>query len=165
MREKFFKKGFTNGWGCAIVDSVIRIITNFEVAMDTRRKNSKKRQAILEALCATREHPTAEMLYQQLKPDYPELSLGTVYRNLGVLAEEGLAVSVVRVAGQERYDATTEPHAHFVCRICRRVMDMELPEGMEQVFGSLEQDFNFAAESCAVSVTGVCGDCRKRQAC
>ena len=41
----------------------------------------------------------------------------------------------------------------------------ELPEGMEQVFGSLEQDFNFAAESCAVSVTGVCGDCRKRQAC
>ena len=88
-----------------------------------------------------------------------------MYRNLGVLAEEGLAVSVVRVAGQERYDATTEPHAHFVCRICRRVMDMELPEGMEQVFGSLEQDFNFAAESCAVSVTGVCGDCRKRQAC
>ena len=133
--------------------------------MDTRRKNSRKRQAILEALCATREHPTAEMLYQQLKPDYPELSLGTVYRNLGVLAEEGLAVSVVRVAGQERYDATTEPHAHFVCRICRRVMAMELPEGMEQVFGSLEQEFNFAAESCAVSVTGVCGDCRKRQAC
>ena len=77
--------------------------------MDTRRKNSRKRQAILEALCATREHPTAEMLYQQLKPDYPELSLGTVYRNLGVLAEEGLAVSVVRVAGQERYDATTAP--------------------------------------------------------
>ena len=68
--------------------------------MDTRRKNSRKRQAILEALCATREHPTAEMLYQQLKPDYPELSLGTVYRNLGVLAEEGLVASVVRVAGQ-----------------------------------------------------------------
>ena len=133
--------------------------------METRRKNSKKRQAILDALCATKEHPTAEMLYHQLKPRFPELSLGTVYRNLGILAEEGQVVSVVRVAGQERYDATTEPHAHFVCRICRRVMDMELPEGMEQVFGSLEQDFNFAAESCAVSVTGVCGDCRKRQAC
>lgn len=133
--------------------------------MDTRRKNSKKRQAILEALCATREHPTAEMLYQQLKPDYPELSLGTVYRNLGVLAEEGLVASVVRVAGQERYDATTAPHAHFVCRVCRRVMDMALPEGLEELYSALDRDFGFAAESCAVSVTGVCGDCRKRNAC
>ena len=132
--------------------------------MDTRRKNSKKRQAILEALCATREHPTAEMLYQQLKPAYPELSRGTVYRNLGVLAEEGLVVSVGRVAGQERYDAATMPHAHFVCRVCNRVMDMALPEGMEQVFDTLEQDFGFAAESCAVSVTGVCGSCREKAA-
>ena len=133
--------------------------------METRRKNSKKRQAILEALCATREHPTAEMLYQQLKPTYPELSLGTVYRNLGVLVEEGLAVSVVRVAGQERYDATTVPHAHFVCRGCNRVMDMDLPDGMEAVYGTLAQDFDFTAESCTVSVTGVCGNCRKNKAC
>lgn len=133
--------------------------------METRRKNSKKRQAILEALCATREHPTAEMLYQQLKPTYPELSLGTVYRNLGVLVEEGLAVSVVRVAGQERYDATTTPHAHFVCRGCNRVMDMDLPDGMEAVYGTLAQDFDFTAESCTVSVTGVCGNCRKNKAC
>lgn len=133
--------------------------------METRRKNSKKRQAILDALCATREHPTAEMLYQQLKPAYPELSLGTVYRNLGVLVEEGLAVSVVRVAGQERYDATTAPHAHFICRLCSRVMDVQLPEGLEALYGALEQDFDFTAESCTVSVSGVCANCRKRKAC
>ena len=133
--------------------------------METRRKNSKKRQAILDALCATKEHPTAEMLYHQLKPRFPELSLGTVYRNLGILAEEGQVVSVVRVAGQERYDATTMPHAHFVCRVCRRVMDMPLPEGMEELYSALDRDFGFEAESCAMSVTGVCGDCRKRQVC
>lgn len=133
--------------------------------METRRKNSKKRQAILDALCATREHPTAEMLYQQLKPAYPELSLGTVYRNLGVLVEEGLAVSVVSVAGQERYDATTTPHAHFVCRVCSRVMDMKLPEGTDALYSMLAQNFDFTAESCTFSVTGVCGDCRKRKAC
>ena len=133
--------------------------------MEARHNKSKQRQAIFDVLCASREHPSAEMIFSALKPDYPSLSLGTVYRNLGVLAEEGLAVSVVRVAGQERYDATTTPHAHFVCRVCRRVMDMALPEGLEQVFGSLEQDFDFAAESCAMSVTGVCGDCRKKNAC
>lgn len=132
--------------------------------MEIQRKNSKKRQAVLEALCATREHPTAEMLYRQLKPSYPELSLGTVYRNLGVLAEEGLAVSVVRVAGQERYDAATVPHAHFICRVCKRVMDMALPEGLEEVYGSLERDFDFTAERCSLSVTGVCGGCREKPA-
>ena len=50
------------------------------------RKNSKKRQVILEALAATTAHPTAQELYQQLKPDYPDLSLGTVYRNLSLFA-------------------------------------------------------------------------------
>ena len=57
------------------------------------RKNSKKRQVILEALAATTAHPTAQELYQQLKPDYPDLSLGTVYRNLSLFAEEGDARS------------------------------------------------------------------------
>ena len=133
--------------------------------METRRKNSKKRQAILDALCATKEHPTAEMLYHQLKPRFPELSLGTVYRNLGILAEEGQVVSVVRVAGQERYDAAAAPHAHFICRVCRRVMDMPLPVGVEQAFSTLEQELSLVAESCAVSVTGVCGDCRNKKTC
>lgn len=129
--------------------------------MENRRKNSKKRQAILEALSATREHPTAEMLYKRLKPEYPELSLGTVYRNLGVLLEEGQAVSVVRVAGQERYDATVRPHAHFVCRLCNMVADMELPENMDSLYKQLEQDFDFQAESCSVSVSGLCSSCRQ----
>ena len=57
------------------------------------RKNSKKRQVILEALAATTAHPTAQELYQQLKPDYPDLSLGTVYRNLSLFSEQGDVMS------------------------------------------------------------------------
>ena len=129
--------------------------------MDTRRKNSRKRQAILEALCATREHPTAEMLYQQLKPDYPELSLGTVYRNLGVLAEEGLAVSVVRVAGQERYDARVEPHTHLICRRCARVIDLlELEDAISGMYGEIEHRFGCLPESHTLTVSGLCPNCR-----
>ena len=75
------------------------------------RKNSKKRQVILEALAATTAHPTAQELYQQLKPDYPDLSLGTVYRNLSLFAEEGDAMSVGVFRGQERFDART-------CTVC-----------------------------------------------
>ncbi len=132
--------------------------------MENRRKNSRKRQAILEALCATKEHPTAEMLYNRLKADYPELSLGTVYRNLGVLAEEGLAVSVCRVAGQERYDADTAPHAHFVCRRCRKVMDMELPKAVEKCCGELDREYGFIAEECSLTIRGLCSACRRIQA-
>lgn len=132
--------------------------------MENKRKNSRKRQAILEALCATKEHPTAEMLYQQLKADYPELSLGTVYRNLGVLAEEGLAVSVCRVAGQERYDADTAPHAHFVCRRCRKVMDMELPKAVAESCRELDREYGFTAEECSLTISGLCSGCRISQA-
>ena len=132
--------------------------------MENKRKNSRKRQAILEALCATKEHPTAEMLYQQLKADYPELSLGTVCRNLGVLAEEGLAVSVCRVAGQERYDADTAPHAHFVCRRCRKVMDMELPRAVRDSCRELDREYGFAAEECSLTIRGLCSSCRGLQA-
>lgn len=73
------------------------------------RKYSKKREAILEALRNTTEHPSAEMLYARLKPEFPDLSLGTVYRNLAMFIRDGDAVSVGTVAGQERYDADTHP--------------------------------------------------------
>ena len=84
------------------------------------RKNSKKRQVILEALAATTAHPTAQELYQQLKPDYPDLSLGTVYRNLSLFSEQGDVMSVGVFRGQERFDARTEPHAHLHCVQCGR---------------------------------------------
>ena len=89
--------------------------------------------------------------------------MGTVYRNLGVLAEEGLAVSVCRVAGQERYDADTAPHAHFVCRRCRRVMDMELPRAVAESCRELDRDYGFIAEDCSLTVRGLCRDCRSLQ--
>ena len=86
--------------------------------METARKHSKKREAILEALRSAKDHPSAEMLYSRLKSVYPDLSLGTVYRNLAFFINDGEITSVGTVAGQERYDADTSPHAHFICRRC-----------------------------------------------
>lgn len=116
---------------------------------------------MLEALTATNEHPTAEMLYKALKRDYPELSLGTVYRNLAVLREDGLAVSVAHVDGQERYDARTDPHAHFICRRCGRVLDIELPGGIGSLAGELSQGLGCSVESVALSASGVCAECSR----
>ncbi len=89
------------------------------------RKHSRKREAILDVLRSTKTHPSAEWVYAQLKPSYPDLSLGTVYRNLSLFREDGQIICVGTVNGQERFDANTKPHAHFICDRCGEVIDME----------------------------------------
>ena len=89
------------------------------------KKYSRKREAILNAIRSTASHPSAEWVYNRLKPDFPDLSLATVYRNIAEFLEEGEIVSVGNVCGQERYDGTTSPHAHFICDSCGSVIDID----------------------------------------
>ena len=92
-------------------------------------RDSRQRELIYEALRQTEQHPTAEMIYQWLKPANPSLSLGTVYRNLNLLADEG---AIRRMAFPvERYDAKTMPHPHFCCDQCGAVYDLHLPYDAE----------------------------------
>ena len=93
------------------------------------KRYSRQRELIYEALRQTEQHPTAEMIYQWLKPANPSLSLGTVYRNLNLLADEG----AIRRMGfpVERYDAKTMPHPHFCCDQCGAVYDLHLPYDAE----------------------------------
>ena len=90
--------------------------------MEKRENFSRKRMAILEALQGTTVHPTADWVFSQLKPKYPDLSLGTVYRNLKKFCETGKAASVGVINGQEHFDGNTAPHAHLVCSHCGAVV-------------------------------------------
>lgn len=91
-------------------------------------RKSKKRDAIYQLLRSTDAHPTAEWVYSQLKPEFPHLSLGTVYRNLHAFRGEGKLRCVATVNGQDRFDANTAPHAHFICTHCGVVEDLhQLP--------------------------------------
>ena len=93
------------------------------------KRYSRQRELIYEALRQTEQHPTAEMIYQWLKPANPSLSLGTVYRNLNLLADEG---AIRRMAFPvERYDAKTMPHPHFCCDQCGAVSALHLPYDAE----------------------------------
>lgn len=105
----------------------------------TGKRYSRQRELIYQRLMDTDEHPTAEMIYNWLKPDNPALSLGTVYRNLNLLADEGVITRMPFPV--ERYDANTEPHPHFRCKKCGGVYDLE---GIEYD-GTLDQ----AAEECS----------------
>jgi len=86
---------------------------------------SHQREEIYQAVCATKEHPSAQMVYDTLKPRMPKLSLGTVYRNLHQMAQEG---RLLELAGPvARFDATTNLHTHIFCRECGQVADVDLP--------------------------------------
>ena len=127
--------------------------------MAKRRNYSRKREAILNAVRSTTCHPTADWVYEALKPEYPDLSLGTVYRNLAQFKQEGTIISVGVVNGQERFDGNVKPHTHFVCSQCGRVLD--IPDkyiGSEQMVRA-EQKYHMQIDSVDILLRGICPEC------
>ena len=92
--------------------------------METATRYSPKREAILKCLRSTTCHPSAEWVYTQLKPQIPDLSLATVYRNLARFRSEGAVQVIGCVDGEDRYDGNVAPHGHFICRGCGAVIDL-----------------------------------------
>ena len=126
--------------------------------MAIQRRYSKKREAIYSALAATREHPSAEWLYRELKPQYPDLSLATVYRNLKEMVANGDAVVVGVLDGKERFDACHHPHAHLLCRGCGCVIDIAL-DGLRDRCHDTEAEYEVSIDPYGVQFTGLCKSC------
>ena len=127
--------------------------------MERTVRYSKKREAILTAIRGTSCHPSAEWIHRRLKPRYPDLSLGTVYRNLAFFQEHGRVKSVGVVQGQERFDAIVTPHSHFVCSCCGTVQDLPdlCPDsGLER---TVSAQYGFAVERCELTFYGLCTSC------
>lgn len=123
-------------------------------------RQSKKRDAMLALLRGSKRHPSAEQVYHMLKPDYPGLSLATVYRNLGQLCEQGLVKRVGAVNGQERYDGEIRPHSHFICNRCAAILDLPRLSPGEGCVEQLSVQYEFQPEDCEFIVRGLCKDCK-----
>lgn len=130
--------------------------------MEKVRKHSKKRDAILQCICSTNQHPSAEWVYTQLKPQIPDLSLGTVYRNLHMFLEEGQIASVGVVDGLERFDGNTAPHVHFICEGCGTVLDVGSIDVPIELTGQAEAATGGQVTACRLSFTGRCPSCKPR---
>ena len=89
-------------------------------------KHSKQRDAILSFLMSRKDHPTADVVYSHLREEYPNLSLGTVYRNLTLLSELGQIKRLHIGDGVDHFDADTSPHYHFLCSECGAVIDLQM---------------------------------------
>lgn len=88
---------------------------------------TKQRELILTAIRETDAHPTADELFQSIRPQMPMISLATVYRNLNYLANEGVIRKLEMPGMPDRFDRRIEPHDHLVCDACGRVLDLDLP--------------------------------------
>jgi len=77
-----------------------------------------------------------------------------------VLAEEGLIISVGHINGQERYDAITHSHPHFVCKNCGAVIDLELPDKVSAMYDEIDKEFHCAPEGYSLTINGLCPECR-----
>ena len=92
-------------------------------------KYSRQRESIKNYLALTKEHPTAEMVYMNIQEIYPNISLGTVYRNLNLLVDQMEIIKISQGNGRERFDGNCQPHYHFLCTECSCVQDLEIEPG------------------------------------
>ena len=129
--------------------------------MEKTTRYSKKRDAIFNKLASTNTHPSAEWIYRNLKADYPDLSLGTVYRNLSKFKEDGKIISVGVVDGQERYDGNTSPHPHFICSSCGAIIDMHELNIESDLDKSATELYGFRIDFHEIVFHGVCKTCLK----
>lgn len=121
-------------------------------------KYSRQREAILKNLQSRRDHPTADMVYESIRAEQPNISLGTVYRNLAFLADSGKVLKVSTGIGPDHFDGFTEPHTHFICRYCGRIIDMEDIPQTNLADGAFSQ-FDGIIEEYELKVFGKCREC------
>jgi len=88
-------------------------------------RETRQRKVVYEAVRHSKEHPTADMIFDQVKYTLPTVSLGTVYRNLGVLKDQGLVIELRGSDRRAHFEADLTPHAHFTCTYCGAISDIE----------------------------------------
>lgn len=123
-------------------------------------KYSRQRASIKKYLMSTTEHPTADTVYLHVREEFPHISLGTVYRNLNLLADTGEAVKISTPNGGDRFDGCTPPHYHFVCNTCGEVSDLALGEDYFQKVNKIAgENFDGTIESHTTLFSGTCPKC------
>ena len=131
--------------------------------MTQATKHFRKRDAILSYLRSTDAHPSADMVYARLKPEIPDLSLGTVYRNLSMFRQQGTIASIGTVNGVERFDGNTVPHVHFVCNDCSTVLDMPELQVPQHMIETVNQQTGGNVATCSLTFTGQCSECIQKE--
>ena len=121
-------------------------------------KYSRQREAIKNYLMDRTDHPTADMVYTAIREVYPNISLGTVYRNLGALCDEGV-IGAISVSGMpDRFEKCINDHGHIVCEKCGKIMDIPTP--IAQIKSDIENELGVEITSCSLNAEYICESCK-----
>lgn len=120
-------------------------------------RETKQRTTILKNLTSRFDHPTAEDIYIDVRKILPRISFGTVYRNLSQLANEGV-ISVIPIDKILHFDARTEPHSHFCCNKCKKIIDLDLDFDFD-LLDLAQKQTNHLLKSSDTFFYGICEDC------
>lgn len=122
---------------------------------DSGLKATVPRVVIYDYLLTHKTHPTCDEIYSAIKDSVPRLSLASVYNVTEKLSEEGLLLRLIAPNGDRHYDSTLKFHGHFYCRVCGRMMDLDVPE-LEDIYNPIPGS---TTESVEVIATGTCPKC------
>ncbi len=124
-------------------------------------KHSKQRDSIVEFLSSRKDHPTADTVYLNVKQTFPNISLGTVYRNLTLLADIG-EISRLRLGdGIDHFDYDTSPHYHFICSSCGSVIDLKMDD-IDSIKDTAQKSFDGEIEGHVTYFYGLCSNCTRK---
>ena len=121
---------------------------------------SRQREAIYNYLMKTKEHPTAEAIFQGVQKEFPKISRGTIYRNLTLLEETGQIQKIPSNDSKDHFDANIMEHPHFVCGQCGAVIDLDM-DNLEFLKTLANQGFDGKVEKSQLVFFGKCGSCNK----
>lgn len=123
------------------------------------KKFSRQREAVLTVLKNTKSHPSAATVYDEVRKQIPNISLGTVYRNLSELCATGDVMGFATGDGTEHFDGNTMPHPHFCCTNCNKISDVDL-DNTKQLVLDAEKKLNCEVEHHHIIFYGKCACCR-----
>jgi len=118
----------------------------------------KYAEEILTAVTELQRHPTAEQVFLEMKKEHPNIALGTVYKHLNSLAEEGRLFRITEPGSPDRYDRT-ERHDHLICSRCGKITDVHLPDMQERIREALGQEIL----SYDLRIRYICPACREQE--
>ncbi len=120
-----------------------------------------QRLAILKILAVSKEHPSVDQIYEQVKVEFPMTSLATVYKTLIVMKELKEVIEIGLSDGSNRYDGNKPyPHPHLICTKCRKIIDPDL-ESLRDMTQELAQDTGFKIVTHRLDFFGICPECQK----
>ena len=127
------------------------------------KRNTIQRQLVIAAVRFLADHPTAEEVYDRITMEYPDISKGTVYRNLNSLVESGLLGKVSVPSGADRFDHILARHYHIKCTHCGKFMNVENFDYFHDLYDKLATATGFKMEHHDIVFSGLCPECQKHQ--